>query len=506
MTSRSIVPAPARPARVRARTRVDARAVTRRAAAGVLAGALAGSGWLLPVTPASASPSPGAPVPAAPSPAASATATRTAAPATTSPAAPSPGPDPTRAAEYWMHEYGFDEAQRASRGAGVTVAVIDTGIDAGHPDLAGAVAGGTDVSGAGAADGSEPIGFEPEHGTMVATLLAGRGHAPSSASSSAPGRGSASATASPGSSDASDSSDRTAGMLGVAPEARLLTVSAWVGDGNPGGRDIMDQVPAAVRWSVDHGAKVINMSLTSTSTSWPRSWDDAFAYAEQKDVLVVAAAGNRAGGITQVGAPATMPGVLAVGGLDRQGKASWDASAQGISIGVSAPSEDLAGGLPDGGYRTWSGTSAATPLISGLAALIRSRYPELSAAEVAHRIVSTAHDEGAPGRDPIYGFGVVDAARALSADVPPSAGDPLGSITEWIRVHRRASAPQATAPAEAPTRGTAQAVPVPAAPSPRRPVWDGGIVPGLIVVGSGGLLVAIAVAAAAHLTALRRRR
>ncbi|GGC92925.1 hypothetical protein GCM10011512_19980 [Tersicoccus solisilvae] len=472
------------------RPAAGARGGSRRATAGVLAtvlaGVLTGSGWLLSVSPAVAVPAPVQPAPA----------TRTTTPTTPRPTAPSSGPDAMRAAEYWLHEYGFDEAQKISRGSGVTVAVIDTGIATDHPDLAGAVAGGTDVSGAGAANGAEPIGFEPEHGTMVATLLAGRGHAPSPSTASA----SASAKATPG------ASGRTAGILGVAPEARLLTVSAWVGDGNPGGRDIMDQIPAAVRWSVDHGAKVINMSLTSTSTSWPRSWDDAFAYAEQKDVLVVAAAGNRGGGITQVGAPATMPGVLAVGGLDRAGKASWDASAQGISIGVSAPSEDLVGGLPGGTYRTWAGTSAATPLVSGLAALIRSRWPELSAGEVANRIVSTAHDEGAAGRDPIYGFGAVDAARALTADVQPAAANPLGSVTDWIRVHRRAGDPQTTAPSAVPSRRTAQAVPVPAAPAPDRPESDGGVVPGLIVVGFGAALALVAGAAAVHLTTLRRRR
>lgn len=461
--------------------------MARTAVAGALTAVLAGAGWLLPVSPAAAA---GGPLPAEPRPTPS--PTRTSAPA--APTATGSAGDEQRAAEYWLREYGFDKAWKVSRGAGVKVAVIDTGIDPGHPDLAGAVVGGTDVSGTGASNGAEPIGFEPEHGTMVATLLAGRGHDPSSPGAP-PSRGSG-----PG------SGDRSAGIVGVAPQAQLLNVSAWVGDGNPGGRDIMDQIPAAVRWSVDHGARVINMSLTSTSTSWPRSWDDAFAYAEQKDVLVVAAAGNRAGGIGQVGAPATIPGVLTVGGLDRAGGASWDASAQGISIGVSAPSEDLVGGLPGGGYRTWSGTSAATPLISGLAALIRSRWPEMSAGEVANRIVSTARDRGAPGRDPIYGFGIVDAARALTAAVPPAASDPLGSVTEWIRIHRRANDPSITAPAPPPSRRTAQAVPVPAAPAPARPASDGGVVPGLIVVGFGTVLAIIAAAAARHLSVLRRRR
>ena len=97
---------------------------------------------------------------------------------------------------------------------------------------------------------------------------------------------------------------------------------------------------------MDNGARVINISLGSTTPEWPQSWDAAFLYAEQKDVVIVAAAGNRIGGNLQVGAPATIPGVLTVAGLDRKGAASVDSSSQGISIGVAAPAENLLGGCP----------------------------------------------------------------------------------------------------------------------------------------------------------------
>ena len=130
--------------------------------------------------------------------------------------------------------------------------------------------------------------------------------------------------------------------MGVAPEAQILSVSTWLGSANPGGKSDQDQIPEAVRWAVDNGAKVINISLGSTSPEWPQSWDAAFLYAEQKDVVIVAAAGNRVGGNVQVGAPATIPGVLTVAGLDRKGVASTDSSSQGISIGVAAPAEKLA--------------------------------------------------------------------------------------------------------------------------------------------------------------------
>ncbi len=106
---------------------------------------------------------------------------------------------------------------------------------------------------------------------------------------------------------------------------------------------------------------MINISLGSTSPEWPQSWDAAFLYAEQKDVVIVCAAGNRVGGNIQVGAPATIPGVLTVAGLNRKGVASIDSSSQGISIGVAAPAENLVGGMPGGGYAEWAGTSGAPP-------------------------------------------------------------------------------------------------------------------------------------------------
>ncbi|MBX7558096.1 S8 family serine peptidase, partial [Streptomyces sp. tea 10] len=197
-------------------------------------------------------------------------------------------------------------------------------------------------------------------------------------------------------------------IIGVAPEAEILPVSLWVGSEHPGARDIDEQIPDAVRWAVDHGADVINMSLGSNATGWPPAWDSAFAYAEEKGVLVVAAAGNRGSGLNQVGAPATIPGVLSVGGVDRSRTASWDSSSQGISIAVAGPSEEMVGAIPGDGYARWSGTSATVPLVAGTAALIKQKHPDLTAAGIAQRIVDTAHDAGAQGKDPLYGYGILD--------------------------------------------------------------------------------------------------
>jgi membrane-anchored mycosin MYCP len=409
-------------------------------------------------------------------------------------AVPAAQADEWRDKQYWLAESGITKAWEVSKGAGVKVAVIDSGVDASHPDLKGAVAGGYDASGSGQPDGQKGVGIKPEHGTLVATMLAGRGHQPASPSPSPSG------SPSPGPSPApSPSGVAPDGMVGVAPEAQILSVSTWLGSSNPSGKSDQDQIPEAVRWAVDNGARVINISLGSTTPQWPQSWDAAFLYAEQKDVVIVAAAGNRIGGNIQVGAPATIPGVLTVAGLDRKGAASVDASSQGISIGVAAPAETLLGGVPGGGYAEWAGTSGSTPIVAGVAALIRSKWPAMSAEQVINRIITTAKDAGAPGKDPLYGFGVLNAEAALKDTVPEVAANPLGSIAEWIRVHRRgnlatpAPLPTADVSSAAPTLPEAT-VPVAEVPSQRDTA-----VGAAVVIGFSVLFVAIIGAAAIQL-------
>ena len=403
--------------------------------------------------------------------------------------------DSWRDKEYWLAESGITKAWDVSKGAGVKVAVIDSGVDGRHPDLGGVLAGGADISGAGKANGQESIGAKPEHGTLVATMLAGRGHQAPEATA----KPSASATG-----PAAGPAAGPDGVVGVAPEAQLLSVSTWLGSANPGGKSDQDQIPEAVRWAVDNGARVINISLGSTSPEWPQSWDAAFLYAEQKDVVIVAAAGNRVGGNVQVGAPATIPGVLTVAGLDRTGAASIDSSSQGISIGVAAPAEDLVGGLPGGGYADWAGTSGATPIVSGVAALIRSKWPEMSASQVINRIVTTAKDAGAPGKDPLYGFGVLNAEAALKADVPETKVNPLGSISDWIRVHRRGNLATTDPAAEPAPSSAAPTLPEATVPVAEKPSQLDSAVPAAVVLGFGALLVGIVVAAAVQLRAAMR--
>ncbi|WP_127793978.1 S8 family serine peptidase [Agromyces sp. LHK192] len=325
--------------------------------------------------------------------------------------------DLVRDHEYWLTEYGFTTAWNTSRGSGVKVAVIDTGVNGNVAELRNAVVGGTDASGIGTPDGQTPVGEDSNHGTMVASLLAGRGTNPGD------------------------------GVLGVAPEASVLTASVAFGTDTGATISNDDQIAQAIRWSVDNGADVINMSLTRNTRDWPESWDDAFMYAFENDVVVVAAAGNRGSGTTEVGAPATIPGVLTVAGLDRDENASFDASSQGITISVSAPSEDLVGVLPDGSYTLWNGTSGATPIVSGLVALVRAEFPDLDAANVMNRITATATPKGDEVPSPLYGYGVIDPVAALTAEVEKVDTTPAEALAEWIRVHRRAAG-ETQAPAE----------------------------------------------------------
>jgi subtilisin family serine protease len=381
--------------------------------------------------------------------------------------------DSIRDQEYWLAGYGFTTAWNTTKGAGVTVAVIDTGVDGSVPDLTGVVTGGTDVSGVGSPDGQKPIGDDNEHGTLVASMLAGHGH----------GSG--------------------AGVIGVAPAAKILAVSVGFGVGTV---DSDTQIANAVRWSVDHGANVINMSLTRNTLDWPPSWDDAFLYAMEHNVVIVAAAGNRGSGTTEVGAPATMPGVVTVAGVDRNGKASFDASSQGITLSVAAPSEDLVGAGPGGGYYTWAGTSGATPIVAGLLALIIASHPGIAAGNAINRLTATATPAGSAIT---YGSGLINAAKAVTAAVATVKTDPADDLKEWIRLNRRAaSSPLPTSSA------TGTPVPTPAVPAP--PVSPFGSVlpsvgalrdvglPLLVYLVFAGLIVLVVLGA--RRAAIRRRR
>jgi subtilisin family serine protease len=300
--------------------------------------------------------------------------------------------------QWWLDD--FSEARNAYNGEGVVIAVIDTGIDGNHPDLQGVVVGGADFSGAGTPDGKSPVGPSGFHGTMVASLIAGQG-------------------------------ERTGGIIGIAPGAKLLSISIGLGiDG-----DTDRQLAQAVRWAVDNDADVINLSISRASATWPISWDGAFLYAMQNDVVIVAASGNRAEDKVSATAPATIPGVISVTAVDKNRRLVGDAGAEGIGVTIAASGVEMLGSYPPDEIRNWSGASAAAPLVSGLVALMRQADPAATANDIIQRLISTTFDLGEPGFDRIYGHGLVNPEQAIIATAI-AANNPLGSLSKWIELYR----------------------------------------------------------------------
>jgi type VII secretion-associated serine protease mycosin len=293
--------------------------------------------------------------------------------------------DTAREDQWQLARLGAATAWKTSTGTGVTVAVIDSGVDASHPDLAGQVLMGNDFVLPGGDGRLDPVG----HGTTVAGLIAAR-------------------------------NDDDNGVVGLAPGAKILPVRVLDEDNR---YDDALIVAKAVRWAVDQDVDVINLSLGGTGESPQLA--AALDYAFAKDVVVVACTGNISP-TNPIGVwyPAREPGVIAVAGLDRQGDGLWPGSITSATTVLTAPATGLVGARPDGFWRV-QGTSFAAPLVSAAAALVRSRWPDMSAADVVNRLLSTARDLGAPGRDARFGYGAVDPVAALTVDVPTVSSNPL---------------------------------------------------------------------------------
>jgi type VII secretion-associated serine protease mycosin len=293
------------------------------------------------------------------------------------------GVDPTRDGQWQLATLRAQTAWQTSTGRGVIVAVVDSGVDASHPDLAGQVLSGVDLV-SGGADGPDPVG----HGTTVAGLIAGR-------------------------------RDDDRGAVGLAPDAKILPVRVLDQENR---YDDAGTVADGVRWAVDHGARVINLSLGGSDTS--EALAAAIDYAFARNVVVVACTGNLATSKSRdVWYPAREPGVLAVTGLDANDNL-WSGAITGHETVLSAPATAINGARP-GGYWLVQGTSFAAPLVAATAALVRARYPQMSAADVVNRIITTARDLGPTGRDDRFGYGMVDPVAALTSDVPPVQRNPL---------------------------------------------------------------------------------
>jgi len=284
-------------------------------------------------------------------------------------------------------------AWQVTMGAGVTVAVIDSGVNPDVSDLTGSVITGPDFTGVATSPASSNWGV---HGTWMASLIAGHGH------------------------DAGLS-----GVIGIAPEARILSIRVIPDRGDPhyGKYEhepetfIQQSLAKGINYAVTHGARVISMSIgySAPSGTVKLALQNAFDHG----VVVVASAGNSGdqsgsdhAGQAPESFPANYPGVISVGAVNSSGVVATFSS-DNLSVQVAAPGVSVPAQGRDGQYWWVSGTSPACALVAGVAALIKAKYPRLAPDLVAGALTSTTTDRPAGGYDSQVGFGIVDAAAAL---------------------------------------------------------------------------------------------
>jgi type VII secretion-associated serine protease mycosin len=291
-----------------------------------------------------------------------------------------------------------------SRGQGVTVAVLDSGVSSSHPVLQDRVLKGVDlVPGAGGGGGDCDI---DGHGTLVAGIIAGR--------------------------------DGVGPFYGVAPDAKILPIRVVPDSRQSNDKDLPERIAQAITLATNAHVDVVNLSLTTTDNAHVRNAIDA---ANAANIVVVAAAGNHG----QSTFPALASHVIAVGGIDQQGAHVADANV-GPSTAPGAPNIDLAGpgdkivgpAAHGGGYVVDRGTSFAAAYVSGVAALIRAEEPGLNPADVQRRMELTA-DIPAGGPNNEVGYGMVNPYRALTTlltrrhnDVTPPPSGQLPQVATAV--------------------------------------------------------------------------
>ncbi|MCX5375503.1 type VII secretion-associated serine protease mycosin [Streptomyces sp. NBC_00091] len=285
----------------------------------------------------------------------------------------------------------LDALWARTKGKGVRVAVIDTGVDRANPQLSGALdpGAGRDFVDAKGGDGtSDTVG----HGTKVAGLIAAR-----------PQQGT--------------------GFVGLAPEATVIPIRQNDGQGNGNAATLAQAIDHAVA----KGAQVINISQ---DTDAPLTADSELGKAVQRALaakaVVIASAGNDGmSGQKRKTYPAAFPGVLAVASSDRNNERAAF-SQPGDFIGVAAPGVDMVSTVPGFGHCIDNGTSFSAPYVAGVAALLRAEHPQWTAQEVVWQIQNTA-ERSVKGRDDYVGWGVVDPVRAVTQDAEtprPPVPDP----------------------------------------------------------------------------------
>jgi subtilisin family serine protease len=269
-------------------------------------------------------------------------------------------------AQYALAKLRLPEAHALSHGSNVTVAVIDSGIDVAHPELANAIAESFDALGT--REGPHV------HGTGIAGAIVSH-----------------------------------ARLMGSAPKARILAIRAF-GAAPNGAESTSFVILKSLDFAASHGAQIVNMSFAG-----PRDplVERGIAAAATKGMVLVAASGN-AGPKSPPLYPAADPDVIAVSATDAHDRL-FPASNRGDHIAVAAPGVDIFLPAPGGKYQMTSGTSFSAAYISGLAALMMERNPQLAPADLRAILMKTARDLGLPGRDDLFGAGEADAFGAVTA-------------------------------------------------------------------------------------------
>ncbi len=316
------------------------------------------------------------------------------------PAAPASA-DQVRQSEYWLRTLDVTSAWATSRGSGVTVAVLSDGVSPSQLDLTGSVTSSPPPAGAPIASGQ----YFGEQGTAIASLIAGHGHGPG----------------------------RNAGIIGVAPLARILSVPVTLPADDPelSQTAVAAAIPAAIaagiRYAVDHGANVIDLpidpsqpGITGTGTGGAAAAtgdsaaeQSAVAYALRHDAVLVAPAGDNGAATDAPNYPAAYPGVIAVGAFNQAfDKAAWSSHQSYVTVTAAGAGVIAASGS---GYQAMNSTSAASAVVSGVVALIRASYPQLTVAEVRKALITSTLYRRSGGLADGSGYGAVDADKALAA-------------------------------------------------------------------------------------------
>ncbi|MFF4056678.1 S8 family serine peptidase [Streptomyces sp. NPDC001668] len=303
-------------------------------------------------------------------------------------AAPAASADQTRRDQWALDALQAESVWKVSTGKGVTVALIDNGVNADHIDLTGNVLKGRDFEDNDDDPSPEGSNSGSGHGTAMASIIAAHGHG----------------------------QEGEDGVKGLAPGAKILPIRS----GTNGYAD-------SIRYAVDQGASIINVSEFQTQ-DLPQD-REAVAYAIEHNVLIVSGSGNN--GNANIQFPAKYPGVLTVGGVDSSGNV-WEKSNYGPEVLLTAPATRIvhAGWPGNTKLSIGNGTSDATAYVSAAAALIRAKFPDLTAGQIANRLVKTAvvppSAKGISLPDKKYGYGIVNPLMALTKNLP--AGSKYGPL------------------------------------------------------------------------------